>query len=159
GWGVAFGLTPTLNDIWKGSFADDPKKLDDVGMSVPVFFFGFLVLAAAIVAFGAVLIENKMVPVQLPPGIEPFLPYRPLLIAALSIMAFLVLFFQVVSSFPLEDVAKKTADGKVNEKMSPEEKSKLKPDYLTILQGRELGVYNLNRSFALTLTVILMLVA
>jgi hypothetical protein len=157
GWGVAFDV-PVVDPTWKTINSKDAEEIEKgVGVSAFVIFFALLLIPTLLLSVVTTLMHLKVAPLPVPPALETFWPWRPLAIAALTLIAFIFLMLQVVSSFPLESKAKALAVEKMRKEVTDE--STRKQDYLDIITGQKYGAFALERSFTIHLVLLFLLVA
>jgi hypothetical protein len=163
GWGTAFG-SAFIDDVWKANNKDmlDYLTKDGPSSSVPLVLFVLIFLVALIAAVGGTLVQLKIVPVALPPTVEPYWSFRPLAVAGLSLLALVFLLLQVFGNFPLEEMSMKKAKelaasgpgARENQQDTPERKQVFQLDW-----GKMYGQFNIERTFWLTLTILVLLIA
>ena len=103
GFGMAFN-SYDINEVWKANYKKylEPVTKDGPGIGLPSIFYVLVLIPAFLVALGGAIVHLKMVPVQLPPSVEPFMGYRPLLIVGLAGLALVLLVLQLIVGLPLE---------------------------------------------------------
>jgi hypothetical protein len=161
GFGVAFNSYDIM-EVWKANYKTllDPITKDGPGVGLPTIFFILLLIPTLLVALAGAMIHLKLVPVQLPPSVEPFLGYRPLLIVGLAGLCLLLLILQMAVDLPLENKVHDAAaalakeDDPVKDLDTPEKRLNHK-----LLEGKIEGGYNVQRTSWLSLTVVLLVVA
>jgi hypothetical protein len=157
GWGAVVGST-SVDDTWKTLLTpEESKAFENAGASPFVILFILLFFPTLLITVGAGLVQLKLVPVQLPPALETFWPWRPFVVAGLTLVTFLFLLFQAASDFPVESAAKTVADQKVKDRTA--DLATRKQEYINMAKGLEYGRYNLERTTAFALILWLLLLA
>jgi hypothetical protein len=100
-WQAAFGSTTADADVGKllvrGS--KEGKEFTEPGANGLLIVFLLVLLAALVVGVGAAATEVTTTP--LPPAVERLRPWRWVLAAGITLLAFIFLFFQVLAGFSL----------------------------------------------------------
>jgi len=173
-WGAAFN-SQSKDEVFNknvkkmvddgGSTTKELKFLTEDGpgeVAAWMIVFVLVLVLAVIVAVGGALTHLKMVPVQLPPSAEPLLSFRPLIVAGLSFLLLMFVVVQLLAGFPLENkvhsAVEKAADDGPTESIR-------KPSTAEDRQTRQMfvgaveGAFNLHRTYAVTLSIVLLVIA
>lgn len=151
GWFAAFGGKDYPVDVYQKTFPDEVKAIDEVGAAPLLVIFILLFLPTLLLAVAGAAVDAKLVPVALPAAVEQFWPWRQLVVAALMLMLFGLVFLQSASSFPLETRMHEYAEKQADKLPEMSEKSTRRPDYIQMFQGREYGRFDIERTTALSL--------
>lgn len=171
GWGAAFGSTQhdegwykystdTRAKYWEKYYGSDVEPLTKPGVSILLIFFILILLPAVGVSLVSVAVTTKLVPLQVPPPLQPFWPMRSLFVGGLALAAFVFLLLELFYGFPLEHKARTQVETAVdvdNKAATPAEQ--LDKQRWEIERGIRLGGYVLRTTAWLTLVLVLNAVA
>ncbi|MBY0527677.1 MAG: hypothetical protein K2R98_30040, partial [Gemmataceae bacterium] len=160
GWNVAFGGFSNSDKVWVKYYGTNETDniVNQVGVALWLVLYLLVLLPTLVIALAGAMLQNKLIPVELPPAFQNYWSFRPVLLVLLNVAALVFLVFQLVVGLPLEKVTAQEVDKKVSatrpDRPSDEDDLKLKLD-----AGREVGKFNLETTTWVHLALLLQAVA
>ncbi|MCS6852716.1 MAG: zinc-ribbon domain-containing protein [Gemmataceae bacterium] len=170
-WGAAFGSNPS-DEVWSDINRQDRSSSSQQVFPVILPFdasstvgYGYLLLpflllflpAALLLSVASALVSLGRLAV--PPPVQPLLPLRSILLAAVIVLAFLALCMQAVIGFPLENAILEVAQHELSQ-VSPDMRSTPeKRRAVELRMHRTLAQFGLRTTVWFHLTLLLLIVA
>jgi len=161
-WG-AIGKAYSADPVGEGIFHLAPEIDGEIGPGILLVFYILLLVFA--VGLAVVSLVVMLVPLQLPPAVQPVMPWRFLITAGVTLLSFLILMLQLLWGMPLANAIQSVVDKQKENARAALAKDQNSPVTseqdikLNTIYGSKLDGYNVRLTRSLRLAVLLQLVA